>query len=248
MKKLLVFILCLVATVGVAGVTQYMHMVIAKKNVVSGPWAPSDVDGLFLWVKADAGVLESDLSAAEAGDVVTNWEDQSGNGNDLTNGQNNAFQTSPNRIVSDGATVQFFDDLPATENLTNTLMAAHKTTDGAWVFLSGHNTKFVGAADDASGSSPHSSITQVPAYYSNLVVIATADRNDLHDNWSINSTVVSTAKDWKDVDAGIDWEVFAYPGGGFSYVGDVYEILWYTNAITDADFTNAVDYLLGRWE
>lgn len=50
---------------------------------------------LILDLDATVGVKEGDGSDAESGDIVTDWEDQSGNGNDVTCTSGYTFQTSP---------------------------------------------------------------------------------------------------------------------------------------------------------
>ncbi len=58
-------------------------------SIFGGAFIPSDIDGLILWLKADAGVFEDSAKttpATDDGDVIGAWADQSGNGNDATQG------------------------------------------------------------------------------------------------------------------------------------------------------------------
>ncbi|MEQ9425591.1 MAG: choice-of-anchor D domain-containing protein [Cyclobacteriaceae bacterium] len=57
-------------------------------NVKSSAQAPGDVDGgnLNLWLKADANVEEADGTAAEDGDGVDDWRDQTANNLDASQG------------------------------------------------------------------------------------------------------------------------------------------------------------------
>lgn len=55
-------------------------------GLFGGGFLPSNIAGLSLWLKADAGVFEDSAkttSATDDGDVVGAWEDQSGNSNDV---------------------------------------------------------------------------------------------------------------------------------------------------------------------
>jgi hypothetical protein len=54
-----------------------------RRHQASAPFSPTDIAGISLWLKADAGVTVS-------GGFVTAWEDQSGNENDCS---------SPNAVV-----------------------------------------------------------------------------------------------------------------------------------------------------
>ena len=56
---------------------------IFRHKAPSAPFSPTDIAGISLWLKADAGVTVSD-------DFVTAWADQSGNGNNCS---------SPNAVV-----------------------------------------------------------------------------------------------------------------------------------------------------
>jgi hypothetical protein len=55
--------------------------------VVSAPFAPTDIAGLKLWLKADS------MALADGATVVT-WNDSSGNGNNFTNAGNPIFKTN----------------------------------------------------------------------------------------------------------------------------------------------------------
>ena len=48
-----------------------------RRHQASAPFSPTDIAGLGLWLKADAGVTVS-------GGFVTTWADQSGNGNNAS--------------------------------------------------------------------------------------------------------------------------------------------------------------------
>jgi len=50
---------------------------ISRHKATSAPFSPTDIAGLGLWLKADAGVTVS-------GGFVTTWADQSGNGNNAS--------------------------------------------------------------------------------------------------------------------------------------------------------------------
>ncbi len=56
-------------------------------GLFGGGEIPLTIDGLQLWVKADEGVFQNSVKSVRAtsdGDVIGVWEDQSGNGNDIS--------------------------------------------------------------------------------------------------------------------------------------------------------------------
>jgi hypothetical protein len=62
------------------------------------PFSPSDISGLSLWLKADAGVTLS-------GSNVTAWADQSGNGNNFTANAGSAIKA--NNIIGSNPSILF---------------------------------------------------------------------------------------------------------------------------------------------
>lgn len=48
------------------------------------PFSPTDIAGLGLWLKADAGTLDDSSNPCTNGEGVATWQDQSGTGNDAT--------------------------------------------------------------------------------------------------------------------------------------------------------------------
>jgi hypothetical protein len=63
----------------------------------TGPGGIGAVNGLtdlVLWLKADLGVEEASLDAAENNDLITTWKDQSGVGNDAIASNSPTFQTN----------------------------------------------------------------------------------------------------------------------------------------------------------
>ncbi len=96
---------------------------------------PLTVDGLQLWLKADAGTFQDSDKTVEAindGDVVGNWEDQSGNGNDATQ------STTPNKpllkleIVNEKSVVRY-DGI--NDKLSSALDLALSTNDNLSIFF-----------------------------------------------------------------------------------------------------------------
>jgi len=71
--------------------------------VSSGEFSPDDLAGLLLWVKSDTGTYQDDAMTTPAtgdGDAVGGWEDQSGNGNHLTQSGANKPELDLNQINS----------------------------------------------------------------------------------------------------------------------------------------------------
>jgi len=83
-----------------------------RRHRTTTPFAPTDISGLSLWLKGDAGITLS-------GSDVTAWADQSGNGNDATARTGNATLVSG---VINGKPVLRFD---GTANLITNNFFAH---------------------------------------------------------------------------------------------------------------------------
>ncbi len=69
---------------------------------------PGGVTGnLRFWVKANAGVSEGDGSTAEAGDGVDNWDDNSTNDNDATNGTSGTRPIYRTNVINGNPALEF---------------------------------------------------------------------------------------------------------------------------------------------
>lgn len=88
-----------------------------RKAVAAGGFSPSDIAGLRLWLKADAGAYtDAGVTLATNGQTVQQWNDQSGNGNHATQGTAGSRPTYVTAIVNslpvtrfDGFSVDYFD-------------------------------------------------------------------------------------------------------------------------------------------
>ncbi|MEQ9300216.1 MAG: LamG-like jellyroll fold domain-containing protein, partial [Cyclobacteriaceae bacterium] len=125
---------------------QYILSVIVLLTLslgVNGQTAPGGVrtsTELELWLKANDGTQNAGASAAENGDVVTDWLDQSGNGND---GDNSAGGADPveylENVYGFYPAVEFNnDDQPitgqlskATDDYTLFIVASDSSSDGS---------------------------------------------------------------------------------------------------------------------
>ena len=104
---------------------------------------PSTIAGLKAWYKADEGVLNaSDLPASD-GEAVKTWQDQSGNGHDLT--QANALY----RPTFDEVNTNFNDESTLSYNGVNNLLsttdAISSSTDTVFVVFR-HELNTIGTA------------------------------------------------------------------------------------------------------
>jgi hypothetical protein len=59
-----------------------------RRHQATTPFSPTDIGGISVWLKADAGVTTD-------GDLVTGWADQSGNGNNCSSPNSVLFYSSP---------------------------------------------------------------------------------------------------------------------------------------------------------
>ena len=244
MKRLIYIAALLLATSAYAGVEWYA--VLARKNAAPAApsFVPTDVGGLYGWWKADAGVLESDLSAAEDGEAVVAWEDQSGGGNDLTVTNATWVEATPSVTPTESDT---FLRTPALATGNSSVYIAHSSVDLKHILLGVPSGPFTGAANDADGSTTVYNTDTSGTYYSNLVSLA-ANRDALHDGWNIGASVVMSVVNFTEATSDYSWGILEWTGqASWNYGGDVYEILWYTNTVSLADHTNIVNYLEGRW-
>ncbi len=60
-------------------------LAVIAASALQAAFAPTDISGLKLWLKADAGALNEQGTLADTDQRVTLWQDQSGQGNHVTN-------------------------------------------------------------------------------------------------------------------------------------------------------------------
>ena len=93
-----------------------------RRHRTATPFAPTDLTGLSLWLKADAGVSLS-------GSNVTAWADQSGNGNNAIGTDNPVYISS---LINGNPSIDFFTNTGYFDLISNidpikTIICIYKT-------------------------------------------------------------------------------------------------------------------------
>jgi len=134
---LLTLLLCIDMIIGLPGAS------VVGNRVSSSAFSPSDIAGLQLWLKSDAGVLDATDTPITADNTqVKTWQDQSGNGLDAvqaTGALQPVWRNAANGINGNPA-IYFAGDIMATANLTAgayTIFAVHKATSHGLVYERG---------------------------------------------------------------------------------------------------------------
>lgn len=108
-----------------------------RKPSGKAPFSPSDISGLSLWLKADAGVTLSGWN-------VTTWADQSGNGRTVTIGNSPTFTASS---INSRPTIDFDGETQFVDALTPAFVG-NNNFSVIWAF------KYVG--DSIDNTDPYS--------------------------------------------------------------------------------------------
>lgn len=123
-----------------------------RRIIASSAFSPSDITGLQLWLKADAGVLDASGNPATNGVAVATWVNQLGSGTDATQ------ETSSNRPVMDSTVA---NGRPAIKSVSadwlSGTMNGTAWTNGATIFFVVTSLGATGAIFSWGGvdSSPH---------------------------------------------------------------------------------------------
>ena len=219
------------------------------------PFSPSDISGLKIWLKADAGAGTSD------GDPVGTWTDQSGTSHNFTQSgtKRPTYKTNIRRglpvvrfdgsddqldggdlsaLFSTGATV--FAAFAETSGTTLAIYSTHVSNDSWWSYSgAGYLGVFRSSRLENTPSSG------MPTSGWNV--------------WAIRATSSNSYKAWIDGVSKIDSSAsFTFGGGTAHMLGkqnflgyydflDFGELIVYDSALSDADRIDVQNYLKGRW-
>jgi len=245
-----------------------------------GSWTVTSPAGLQQWLKADAGLFQASgctTAAASDSDPVGCWQDQSGNGNNVTQA------TSTKRpllklAIQNGLQVLQFDGVDDALNNSTALSGqmtffivykvsslslggfAELTTIKNSTFSEWGITHSLSGYDTVSFINDYSSATSVgynPAFDINWhILIATYNggTNTSTSSYTLNfdgttqTVVMSGAFTRTSTDVGsIGSRIDNSGTSSFSLDGYIAEMGVYNNVITSTDITNLKNYLNSRW-
>jgi hypothetical protein len=244
-----------------------------RSGGAAAPFAPSDVSGLQFWLKADAGVYsDAGVTPAANGATVQQWNDQSGNGWNLTQATAGNRPTYRSSAFGGTGLVQLSTD----DFMTNTaatfpngataitafMLTTHNATGISWVF---------GLGDGVAGGSMDHFRTGATSrtYTTNLTPNggAFASPNWLTEVWYdggqatnalklreyingrlLTLTFVSTIASSLAAVNGARVGSSEAAGGGLAngWTGKLHEFLVYNRVLTNTERDNVRAYLLSR--
>lgn len=228
------------------------------------PFAPSDVSGLYVWLKADA------ISGLNDGDKVATWADMSGGGRNFAQGTDANRPVYKTNVVYRNPVVRF-----TAANATTLTSSATLANATAFTILVVHtrtaSTPDYGALLSSSGGTYGVMLTYgTTSNFNRLAVtdnvvraFSDASTGVRIQSWRYKGSVPS-AEAWRDgVAQTLASNGYAIPsaigaaagtlwlGGtssGYYWDGDVAEVLIYTEAVSDADLLALHTYAIARWE
>jgi hypothetical protein len=234
-----------------------------------GGFSPLDVDGLQLWLRADAGVYQDAAKTTPAvndGDVVGCWEDQSGNGNDATQATTAKKPVVKLGIVNGKPVVRFdgIDDkliISSTLNISGaqdrTFFAVCKTSSGTSepVFSINADSSVAGKRWTVRGASGKLRIEIAGSGYNSAlrttamsVLAVKLYGSTLGDHILYRNSVSESASGTSTVDTlDTNTQLGSYVSGTAFLNGDIAEILVYNSALSDADRQAIEDYLDNKY-
>jgi hypothetical protein len=229
-------------------------------------FVPTQIAGLKLWVKGDTGTFQDTglTSAAVAdGDPVGGWQDQSGQGNNATQGTAAAKGTLKLNVLNGKAVVRgdgvddYLTHAALTLGTTHTvfLVTQWPTATQAGILL-GSDTANYGPYTNGSSTLNYSVSNPNPQQACN-VAFAPANatwyvlgirRNGLTVRFYKNGAQLGTDQTLSpnNNDPYSPTTLFA-GGNSFFQAIDLAEVLYYNSALSDANVTNVLNYLNGRY-
>lgn len=217
-------------------------------------FVPTDIAGLELWLKADAGT-----STTVDGAAISQWNDQSGNANHATQGGGTAQPIYKAAIVNGLPVVRFdrSNDELVVSALTNNdatrtmfVVAKGDGTDaagGVWGFgndyaLQNFNTAWRWKRDQANAII---SLGGNPAVFQ-VITIKVSSTSSL--DGYINAGSATNLDPNNSISAGgLTWSVGHNAGTASFFGGDVAEFLMYNSALSDTDRGNVISYLMTKY-
>lgn len=250
--------------------TRVSNLMTAIDSQVS--FSPSDIAGLQLWLKSDAGVLDAtDTPITVDNTQIKTWQDQSGNGLDAVqaNGALQPVWRDAANGINGKPAVYFAGDIMATANLTAgvyTIFAVHKATvngliyergvsvntnDGEYLYTTVGYTIAVRRTD---GTAKISAWDHTPNWGVGGNTLTTCHQFDgthaghtLRVNGSTLSLTSKGALDPGTVDATAALYIGARSGTVAPITGFIAEIVYYDSVLSLADVLKVESYLIDKW-
>ena len=227
----------------------------------SSGFDPLTVAGCQVWLRADTGVYEDSgkvTPATDDGDVVGAWEDQSGQGNDATQGTTANKPALKLSIVNSQPVIRFVTD----DVLTN---AGLSETQSNTIFIVAAANSGPGSLIDGNhATNRHQTLTKystdeiylwagTPADYTTTSPITTS-------NFYLITFIVAGSSSAIRVDGSAEedpantgtnqitgYRLGSNFGGHWYLDGDIAEMIFYDSEISGADLSDIETYLMDRY-
>lgn len=224
----------------------------------SASFAPTDITGLELWLKADAGVWQDSAkttAADEDDDPVGAWEDQSGNGNDATQDtagnklawKNNIVNGKP-ALLGDG-THKWLDFTTAIGTPDITIFAVARNDDAAvgsnWIGYSGDWWPYL-----FSDGTPE----QVMSSIRSTTSVASGTTSDFHlaclwhDGVNMIAYCNGAAGNTRPDTQSADFDRVGYFAANWAIDGYIAEVVIYDSALSESDRQSVEDFLNDKYD
>ncbi len=245
-------------------------------GLFGGVEIPLTIDGLQLWLKADAGTFQDSAKttpSASDGDVIGAWADQSGQGNDATqvttankpllklaiqngrpvirsDGVNDFLSTPPVTINSDGL-VCFLVIQAVSQALANIAIEMSvnaSANDGFWFAAGTAGANGAGGRLKGSVATVNVTVNDPLGGTSVFRIIELVGRGALESSnlYRDGVSISSSATDFGIIGTDNIY-IGSRSGGTVAFNGDIAEILIYDSALSDADRGLIEDYLNARY-
>jgi hypothetical protein len=220
------------------------------------PFSPSDISGLKIWLKADAGAGSSD------GDLISSWADQSGGSHNFTTSGSQRptyrvgvrFGLPVVRFVTDdelsgGNLSSLFStgaSMFAAANWTGSTHSAEMTLyesgqiDAWWSF---HGAGYWGPFRSSRLSNTPSSGLPSSGWH---MWSLTADNGSNYKMWVDGVNQINDTAGFTFAGGTQHWLSRQHPGGDFTEM-DMGELIVYDSALNDTDRQSVETYLNNRW-
>lgn len=234
-------------------------------RAAAAPFAPTDIAGLALWLKADAGTFQSSGGSAATSDAdpVGEWQDQSGNARHLTQATGSVKPTL-RLAVQNGLPVIRFDGtddfLEIPDFLTGFTAAeifvvvkadadpaADAGTSGLWLLGTG-NTHYPwtnGTIFDSFGSGAQQATDNPATTLAQFNVYNVSSASGAWTNRLNGAEIFTTGTNTVSFPSGPRLGISAASAHWFD--GDVGELVLYDSVLSAGNRSSVLAYLQARW-
>lgn len=231
---------------------------------VGAPFLPTALSNLQLWLDA-ADTSASNI--AESSNLVSQWNDKSGNGNNVTQGTGSA-QPTTNVSTSNGKNVLNFDggdsfDIPSglftvADGSNTVFVVSRRTSEDAsqdliFNFMTGATNKFLmlysatgGQIDYRSNNTPLGSASNTGNTNTDFNIVR-GRRSGTTQAIAVNGGAESTNTNGENI-SGIDDAFLGSLDGTTQFLtGSIAEVLMYDRSLSTAEITAVENYLTNKW-